>query len=222
MAAQIILLVILILILLVIAILSINLNIVVSFYASTEEEKLYHYAVSIRTSSHLRFMEFELYRISNQEKKKPQKKTKKKQKKSPQILETIRKNIKKFKPYIEIHHLSYSGEVAFGSADKTAIAAGSLNSAAGIFTSFLSSYASKVYLNSIQIRPIYSNDIQLNLFFQCIVKCNTGNIIFEALKNLKGSKKNVKSYKRCHGDSDEQHKRDGGCKHSDRRSCANA
>ena len=65
MAANIILLVILIFFLIVIAIFSLNLNIVVSFYASTEDEKLYQYAISLRNSATIKILSFELLRITS-------------------------------------------------------------------------------------------------------------------------------------------------------------
>lgn len=145
MAATIILLILLIIVLLVIALFSLNLNIVVSFYASTEEDKLYRYAISVRNSAPLTIFSFELFRTASggHKKKKPQKK----KNKGTRLWEKFRSNLKKFKPYIEIHNLSYVGQIAFGSADHTALAAGSLNSAAGVFTAFLSSLASKIFVS---------------------------------------------------------------------------
>ena len=219
MAKLIILLVVLLLLLLIIALFSINLNIVFSFFASTEEERLYKYAISVRNSAPVRALEFEFYRASDtDQKKKPQKK----KKKGTRIWEKFRTNLKKYKPYVEIDDLSFKGQISFGYADKTALAAGALNSLAGVITALLGIFASKVTLHCIDIRPVYDNDFQCNFLFECILKCNTGNIIITTLNILKGSNKNVKSHKRCHVDSDEQHKRNGGCKHSDRRRCANA
>ena len=220
MAATIILLVILILLLLVIALFSLNLNIVVSFFASTEDEKLYKFAVSVRNSAPVKFFSFEFFRTSDSDRKK--KKPQKKKNKGTRFWEKFRSNLKKFKPYLEIHNLSFVGQISFGSADHTALASGALNAAAGAFTALLGSLVSKIYVSRIDIRPVYDNEIKLNFLFECILKCNTGNIIITTLNILKGSKKNVKSYKRRHVDGNEQHKRNGRCKHSDRRSCANA
>lgn len=94
MAANIILLVILIFFLIVIAVFSLNLNIVVSFYASTEDEKLYQYAISLRNSATIKILSFELLRITSNKppKKKSQKKERKKSnvgKKSNQISSVI-------------------------------------------------------------------------------------------------------------------------------------
>ena len=220
MAKLIILLVALILLLLIIAVFSINLDIVFSFFASTEEERLYKYAVSVRNSARLRAFAFEFYRASDSDKKNnpPQKK----KKKGTRVWEKFRTNLKKFKPYVEIDDLSFKGQISFGYADKTALAAGRLNSLAGVITAVLGIFVSKVNLHCIDIRPVYDNDFKFNFLFECILKCNTGNIIITTLNILKGSNKNVKSHKRRHVDSDEQHKRNGGCKHSDRRRCANA
>ena len=67
MAANIILLVLLIILFLVLALFSLNLNIVITFYASTEIQKLYQYAISVRSEK--RFLE--LYRITEERRKKP-------------------------------------------------------------------------------------------------------------------------------------------------------
>lgn len=220
MAATIILLVILILFLLFIAVFSVNLNVVISFFASTKEPALYKYAVAVRIDSAIRPLAFELYRTTNES---PKKQKKKKRKKKPsRIGKAIRKNLAKYRPYIEIHALSYRGQIAFGSADHTAFAAGALQSAAGIFTAYLSTLASKTELRRIDIRPVYNNAISLDFLFECIVKGNIGNIIIRTLNILKGSKKHVKSHKRRHVNRNEQHQRDGGCQYRDRRRCANA
>ncbi|HIU29132.1 MAG TPA: DUF2953 domain-containing protein [Candidatus Egerieisoma faecipullorum] len=215
MAANIILLVLLIILFLVLALFSLNLNIVITFYASTEIQKLYQYAISVRSEK--RFLE--LYRITEERRKKPKRKT---QKKKTPASRKLKSNFQSFKPYIEIHRLSFLGEISFGSADHTALAAGGLNAAAGALTALLGSLASKISVSRIDIRPVYDDTIRLNFLFECIVKCNTGNIISTTLNILKGRKQNVKSYQRRHVDRNEQHQGNGGCKHSDRRSCANA
>lgn len=214
MAANIILLVILIFFLIVIAVFSLNLNIVVSFYASTEDEKLYQYAISLRNSATIKILSFELLRITSN--KPPKKKSQKKERKKSNVGKKIKSNIKRYKSFIEIHNLSYVGQISFGTADHTALAAGVLNATAGVFTAYLGSLASKIFISRIDIRPLYNNDIKLNFLFECIVKCNAGNIIITTLNILKGSNKNVKSHKRRHVNSNEQHQGNGGCKHSDR------
>lgn len=107
MAANIILLVILIFFLIVIAIFSLNLNIVVSFYASTEDEKLYQYAISLRNSATIKILSFELLRITSN--KPPKKKSQKKERKKSNVGKKIKSNIKRYKSFIEIHNLSYVG-----------------------------------------------------------------------------------------------------------------
>ena len=218
MAATIILLVILILFLFFIAVFSINLNVVISFFASTNEPALYKYAVAVRIDSVIRPLAFELYRTTNNSPKKQ----KNKKKKPSRIGKAIRKNLTKYRPFIEIHALSYRGQIAFGSADHTAFAAGTLQSAAGMFTAYLSTFASKTELHRIDIRPVYNNTISLDFLFECIVKGNIGNIMITTLNILKGSKKHVKSHKRRHVNRNEQYQRDGRCQYRDRRRCANA
>lgn len=184
MAKLVILLVILILILLIIAIFSIELRIVVSFYTSSEyllsdSERLYKYSVVVN-------------RIFRRDSKTP-KKTKRKSKRS------ILKNISKFSHHLEIIDISIMGNISLSNAFLTALSVGILNSAAGFFIAFLSAHCNKVSLSRIMIRPVYSDEIEGDIFFECIVKTNLGNIITESAKHfinthkaMKGNKKNVK------------------------------
>ena len=187
MAKSVILFVILILILLVVAIFSIELRIIVSFYTSSEylnshSESLYKYSVVIN-------------RIIRRDNNTP---NKAKQKSKGNFL----RRISKFSQYLEISDISIIGNISLANAFPTAISVGILNSAAGFFIAFLSAHCSKISLSKIVIQPIYSEEIEGDIFFECIVKTNLGNIITESVKHFintqkmkKGRKKNVKSHK---------------------------
>ncbi|MBR5786071.1 MAG: DUF2953 domain-containing protein [Clostridia bacterium] len=190
MTATIILFIILIFILLTVAIFSVNLNIVISFYASVDNffkmqdiEDMYKYSISVN-------------RILRRNNKK-----KRKRKKSKNVLF---KNIKKFKKWIEISNITIHGNISSYDAFTTAIFTGIINSFAGIFIAFLSTCCSKISLSKVEIFPIYNEKIQGDIFFECIVKTNTGNIITESIKHFFNTKrqknkerkqKNVKSNK---------------------------
>lgn len=185
MAKSVILLVILILILLVAAIFSIEIHIVLSFYTSSEyltsqTENLYKYSVVVNR----------IFRRDSS--------TRKKSNSKKNIIEEIRK----FSPYLEISNISIIGNISLANAFATAISVGFLNSAASYFIAFLSAHCSKISISQITIRPIYSEEIQGDIFFECIVNANAGNIITESVKHFintqimkKGRKKNVKSHK---------------------------
>lgn len=187
MAKSIILLVILILILLVTAIFSVELRIVISFYSSTEyltsqSDYLYKYSVVVN----------HFFRRDNSTQKKSKPKSK----------ENFFKKISRFSQYLEISNISIIGNISLANAFPTAISVGILNSAAGFFIAFLSAHCSKISLSRIMIRPIYSEEFEGDIFFECIVKTNAGNIITESVKHFintqktkKGRKKNVKSHK---------------------------
>ena len=179
MAATVILSVILILILLVIAIFSVNLNIVISFYFSSEYKELYKYAVRIN-----RLVRFDSDKKNKKKKSSPQK-----------IRKKLFNNLKKYRKYIALHNVSFTGQISFGNAYNTAMASGILSGLAGIIISILSSYAEKISVSRINICPVYEEKINVEVLFECIACLNTGNIIVESLKILKGSSKNGKSHK---------------------------
>lgn len=185
MAAEIILLILLILLLLLIAIFSLNINIVISFYTYADAENinntLLEYAASVRISS------FEVFRKTNHS---PKKKKKKKD-----LGSKIFYNLREYVQWLELHNLSAVGSVAFGDAASTALASGILNGITGSAAALLGIFLSEIHISRIDIRPDYSDSIRLNFFFECILKCNAGNIILTTLNILKGSSKNVKSYK---------------------------
>lgn len=164
------LLIILILLLIIIAVFSLNINIIISFYASDSYDKLYKYAAHISF-----FLRFES--------------GKKKSKSSlgKKISNLIFNNAEKFKPYISLHKISLVGQIAFGDAYSTAMAAGIVYSLAGTFIAFLSKYTSKIEVSRISICPVYNEKISGQFFFECILSTNAGNIIVESLKCLKGS-----------------------------------
>ena len=187
MAKSVILLIFLILILLVAAIFSVELRIVVSFYTSTEyltsqSENLYKYSVVVNR----------IFRRDSSTRKKTKPKSKR----------NILRKISKFSDCLEISNISIIGNISLANAFPTAISVGVLNSAAGFFIAFLSAHCSKISLSKIVIQPIYSEEIEGDIFFECIVKTNLGNIITESVKHFintqkmkKGRKKNVKSHK---------------------------
>lgn len=187
MAKSVILLIFLILILLITAIFSIELRIVVSFYTSTEyltspSDNFFKYSVVVNR----------IFRRDNNSKKKSKSKTKR----------DILRKISKFSQHLEISNVSIIGNISLANAFPTAISVGILNALSGFFIAFLSSHCSKISLSRIIIRPIYSEEIEGDIFFECIVKANAGNIITESAKhfintqkNKKGRKKNVKSHK---------------------------
>ena len=48
-----------------------------------------------------------------------------------------------------------------------------------------STFSSKISVSQINIRPIYNEQIEGEIFFECIVKANAGNIITESIKHFK-------------------------------------
>lgn len=186
MAAEIILLVLLLILLIIIAVFSLNANIVISFYTYADAENInsaiLEYAASVRISS------FEIYRKTNHTHKR-------KKKKKNSFGSKILYNVKKYVQWFELHNISAVGSVAFGDAASTALASGILNGITGSAAALLGIFLSEIHISRIDIRPDYSDSIRLNFFFECILKCNAGNIILTTLNILKGSSKNVKSYK---------------------------
>lgn len=175
MATTVILLIILILILLIIAVFSVNLNIVISFYASIDNyshvqslEDMYKYSISVN-------------RIFHKNSKKKNKKSKGRNK--------ILSKIKNYKNHIEISNITIHGNISSYDAFSTAIFTGILNSFAGVFIAYLSTYCNKISLSRIEILPLYNEKIQGNIFFECIVKTNTGNIITEFIKHFLNKKR---------------------------------
>ena len=187
MAKSVILLIILILILLIAAIFSTEIHIVLSFYASTEylnsqTENPYKYSVVINR----------IIRRDESNRKKSKSRFK----------QNIINKIKKLSYCFEISDISIIGNISLANPFATSLSVGFLNIAAGFFTAFLSSHFSKISLSRITIQPVYSENIQGDIFFECIVKANAGNIITESVKHFintqkkkKGRVKNVKSHK---------------------------
>lgn len=170
MAATVILLIILILILIIIMIFSINLRIIISFYTSTNDllynkKKSYNYAVSVNR----------IFRTTNDKKKK----------KKSTTAHKVYESIKKSKKHIEITDVSILGNISFGNAADTALASGIINIISGNIIAYLSTFSSKISVSQINIRPIYNEQIEGELFFECIVKANAGNIITESIKHFK-------------------------------------
>jgi len=184
MAKSVILLIILILILLLVAVLSIELRITVSFYTSSEyltsnSEELYKYSIVINR----------IFRRDSDTKNKSKSKQKSQQ--------NIFRKTSKLSHILEISDISIIGNISLANAFATALSVGILNSAAGIFVAFLSANCSKISLSKIMIQPIYSEEIQGDIFFECIVKANAGNIIVESLKLFLIHKKQERKYKKC-------------------------
>ena len=169
MAANIFLLVILLIILFVIIIFSVNLNIILSFYLSLDDflnnnHKSYIYAVCVN----------KVFRTASNNKKSKKSNSKSK----------IIHHIKRSRHHIEISNVSIRGNVAVLDNASTAITAGIAYIAAGLFIPFLSNYAKTVNISSICINPVYSGDFYGDIFFECIIKCNLGDIITEEIKHF--------------------------------------
>lgn len=173
MAATVILLIILILILIFIMIFSINLHIIISFYTSSQDllynnHKSYSYAVSVNR----------IFRTTNDKKKK----------KKSTTAHKVFESIKSAKKHIEITDVSILGNISFGNAADTALAAGILYILSSNFIAYLSTYSSKISVSQIIITPVYNEQIEGEIFFECIVKANAGNIITESIKHFKNKR----------------------------------
>ena len=170
MVATVILLIVLILILIIIMIFSINLHIIISFCTSTKDllynnQKSYSYAVCVNR----------IFRTTNDKKKK----------KKSTTAHKVYESIKKSKKHIEITDVSILGNISFGNAADTALVAGILNIVSGNIIAYLSTFSSKISISQINIRPVYNEQIEGEIFFECIVKVNAGNIIAESIKHFK-------------------------------------
>lgn len=169
MAANIFLLVFLLIILFVIIIFSVNLNIILSFYISLDDflnnnYNSYSYAVCVN----------KVFRTASNNKKSKKSNSKSK----------IIHHIKMSRHHIDITNVSIRGNVAVFDDALTATTAGIANIAAGFFIPFLSNYAKNVSVSSICINPVYSRDFHGDMFFECIIKCNLGDIIAEEIKHF--------------------------------------
>lgn len=167
---------ILLIVLFTIAIFSLNFNIVISFFASTSNENLYDYNVYVKGL--------------------PRFKKKKQKKKRPYISfikKDILNNYSHLKEHVEFDCISINGCISCAEADITALACGVIYQCCGYFIGILSLLGKRIDVKTINIIPIYSSEIYAELYFECILKFNLGNVIYERLKQLKGLKKNVKS-----------------------------
>lgn len=145
-------------------------HIIISFYTSSQDllynnHKSYSYAVSVNR----------IFRTTNDKKKKKKSTT------AHKVFESI-KNAKK---HIEITDVSILGNISFGNAADTALVAGILNIVSGNIIAYLSTFSSKISISQINIRPVYNEQIEGEIFFECIVKVNAGNIIAESIKHFK-------------------------------------
>lgn len=149
---------------------SINLHIIISFCTSTKDllynnQKSYSYAVCVNR----------IFRTTNDKKKK----------KKSTTAHKVYESIKKSKKHIEITDVSILGNISFGNAADTALVAGILNIVSGNIIAYLSTFSSKISISQINIRPVYNEQIEGEIFFECIVKVNAGNIIAESIKHFK-------------------------------------
>ena len=149
---------------------SINLHIIISFCTSTKDllynnQKSYSYAVCVNR----------IFRTTNEKKKK----------KKSTTAHKVYESIKKSKKHIEITDVSILGNISFGNAADTALVAGILNIVSGNIIAYLSTFSSKISISQINIRPVYNEQIEGEIFFECIVKVNAGNIIAESIKHFK-------------------------------------
>lgn len=149
---------------------SINLHIIISFCTSTKDllynnHKSYSYAVCVNR----------IFRTTNDKKKK----------KKSTTAHKVYESIKKSKKHIEITDVSILGNISFGNAADTALVAGILNIVSGNIIAYLSTFSSKISISQINIRPVYNEQIEGEIFFECIVKVNAGNIIAESIKHFK-------------------------------------
>ncbi len=171
------LLIFLLLILIFIAIFSININIVISFFASTEHENVYDYKIKIAYFT--------------------KKRTAAKKNNGP-ISNKIKKDtinhLHLYKKHIYFDDISVIGLVSLEKANLSALACGLLYSLSGFLCGLLYSHSSGIKINKIDIKPIYNEKIYAEILFECILKFNLGNIIFERIKIIR-SNKNVKSDK---------------------------